>query len=76
MTSRYSTRARVRARRLQRELIERKRLALIETFAANDPELHERLSKMTYAEIVIAKNAGHLTAPELPLVNEDGDKLT
>lgn len=62
-----SNRSRAHARRIEREVIEAKRLALVETFSKGDPAQRERLAAMSYPEIVAAKNAGHLTTPELPL---------
>lgn len=62
-----SNRSRAQARRIEAQVIEAKRLALIETFSKDDPAQRERLTAMSYPEIVAAKNAGHLTTPELPL---------
>ena len=63
---RQSQRSVAHRRMVEREVIERKRQALIKTLGQDDPDLSERLSAMSYAEIVAAKNAGHLTTPTLP----------
>lgn len=61
-----SQRSRERQRRIRLETIERRRIAYIETFAKDDPELFERLSAMPYSELVAWRNSSEGTQPTLP----------
>lgn len=62
-----SNRSRQHRRLIEKQVYAAKKAALIETFAKDDSELRARMEAMSYPEIVAAKNAGHLTHPELPI---------
>lgn len=70
MIGNQSRRSRAQRLRINREIIVRKRAALIEAIGGDDIELRQRLEHMSYAEIVAHKNAGNFDAPPLPGVDE------
>lgn len=67
-----SNRSRAQRRLIEKQVFEAKKAALIETFAKGDPALREQMERMSYPEIVAAKNAGHLANPTLPPLDRSG----